>query len=243
MLSALDGKPANGHWKLRVADTAALDTGTIGVFNLHLSTLCACPEIEAEPPPVLTAEGVSPANNAPDPNETVTVNLSLTNAGGVNTSNLVATLLASGGVVNPSGPQNYGAVVAGGGAVTRPFTFTATGACGSFLTLSLQLQDGATSLGVITYSLMLGNPAPPVTFTVLWRYRPGRHFGSRRSYRRPWLCPSWHLNQQPSTATNWVNHTFPDDFDVLLVSPGGEDAGHVGCRRQCRCRQPQPQPR
>ena len=65
-------------------------------------------------------------NNAIDPSETVTVNISLQNTGARNTTNLVATLLAVGGVTNPSAAQNYGAVPVGGASVSRPFTFTAS---------------------------------------------------------------------------------------------------------------------
>jgi subtilisin-like proprotein convertase family protein len=223
-LSLLDGKPANGTWRLRVVDTAALDVGTIGVFKLHLSTLCVCPEIQAAPPPVITAEGISPPNGGADPNETVTVNLSITNTGAVNTSNLVATLQASGGVANPGVPQNYGVVVAGAGAVTRPFTFTATGACGGFITLTLALQDGAFNLGVVTYSLMLGSPLPPASFTNATAILvPGTGTSGVASPYPSNIIVSGLVGtiSKLTMRLNLLNHTFPDDFDVLLVSPGG----------------------
>jgi subtilisin-like proprotein convertase family protein len=165
-LSALNGKPSNGAWKLRVQDTAAQDTGTVGCVKLELNkrSVCCGALINAVPPAVLTAESISPANNAPDPEETVTVNLSLINVGGNNTTNLVATLQPTGGVAGPSGPQNYGVVVAGGPAVTRPFTFTAQGTCGSTITLTLALQDGSTNLGTVTYTLTLGAPSVTPVF-------------------------------------------------------------------------------
>jgi subtilisin-like proprotein convertase family protein len=157
-LSALNGKPSNGTWNLRIQDTAAQDTGTVGCVKLELNkrNVCCGALINAAPPPVITAESVSPANNAADPEETVTVNLSLVNIGGTSTSNLVATLQPTGGVAGPSGPQNYGVVVNAGPAVTRPFTFAAQGACGSTITLTLALQDGATNLGTVTYTMTLG---------------------------------------------------------------------------------------
>ena len=106
---------------------------------------------------VITAESCSPPNAAIDPNETVTVDLSLSNTGGLNTTNLVATLQATGGVTNPSGPQNYGVVVGGGASVARPFTFTAANvSCGDLITATLQLQDGATNLGTVTYTFITG---------------------------------------------------------------------------------------
>ena len=112
----------------------------------------------------LTAESCSPANNAIDPGETVSFNLSLSNIGGLNTTNLVATLLATGGVTSPSGPQNYGVVVAGGPAVARPFSFTVGNlTCGNVVTATLQLQDNATNLGTVTYTFVTGATSTSTT--------------------------------------------------------------------------------
>jgi uncharacterized repeat protein (TIGR01451 family) len=108
------------------------------------------------------AEGCLPGNSAIDPNELVTVNFSLRNIGGVSVTNLVATLQASGGVLAPSGPQNYGALDAGV-AVSRPFTFTANGSCGSTLVATLQLQDGADNLGALGFTFALGKPVTTLT--------------------------------------------------------------------------------
>src|SRR4030095_14451965 len=104
----------------------------------------------------IVTEGCVPANGVVDPGETVTVSLCLQNTGGANTTNLVGTLAATGGVTSPSGPQNYGVVVAGGPPVCRDFTFTVNGTCGGTVSASLHLQDGSTNLGTITYTFPLG---------------------------------------------------------------------------------------
>lgn len=104
----------------------------------------------------LLAEGCLPTNNAVDPGEAVTMQFALRNTGVVNTTNLVATLLPTGGVTLPSGPQNYGGLVGGGGAAGQPFTFTAAGLCGGTITASLQLQDGGQYVGTVTVPLALG---------------------------------------------------------------------------------------
>jgi len=65
-------------------------------------------------------------------------------------------LLAAGGILSPSGPQTYGVVSANGAPVAQPFTFTASGTCGGTNTATFQLQDGAASLGTITFSFPLG---------------------------------------------------------------------------------------
>ena len=170
----------------------------------------------------LINESCPPANNAIDPNERVSVNLQLVNIGSAPTSNLVATLQSSPGVVAPSGPQNYGAIAIGGSAA-RDFAFTADVSCGSNITLNLQLQDGATNLGTVSYTMSTGVlvPGAPVTF----------------SNTAPITIPSVGVaTPYPSNITvsglsstvgnvtvtlSGLSHTFPDDIDVLLVSPTG----------------------
>src|SRR5207247_2696588 len=90
----------------------------------------------------VAAEGCSPTNNAIDPGETVTVNFALSNLGTSNTSNLVATLQNIGGLSGASGAQTYGALIPGDLPVSRSFSFTASGSCGSTITPTFLLQDG-----------------------------------------------------------------------------------------------------
>lgn len=104
----------------------------------------------------LVAETCFPTNGAIDSGEQVTVSFALQNAGTLDTTNLVATLLATNGVGLPSGPQTYGALAAGGGSVSRSFTFTALGTCGGTITPTFQLQDGAVNLGIATFMLPIG---------------------------------------------------------------------------------------
>ena len=112
---------------------------------------------------LVTAEGCLPGNGAIDPNETVTVAFALKNTGLGNTTNLVATLLATNGVVGPSGSQTYGPLLTNGVAVSLAFTFTATGVCGGALAAVIQLQDGSRNLGTLTNVFMLGVLSSSVT--------------------------------------------------------------------------------
>lgn len=151
------------------ATYTTVTSGTLTVTNGGTVTFNTClagtPVMNAASPATVTAESFSPANNAPDPNEVVTVNLALKNVGGADATNVVATLQPTGGVTLPSSAQNYGTVTFGGAAVTRPYTFTAAGACGDIITLTLQLQDGATNLGNVTYTMRLGTLTTATTFT------------------------------------------------------------------------------
>lgn len=108
----------------------------------------------------IVSESCGISNGSPDPGETLTVSLPLSNTGTVNTANLVATLQATGGVVSASS-QNYGVVTAGGAAVTRNFTFTVNPGltCGSGITLTFTLADGATTFPNVVQNYSTGAPA------------------------------------------------------------------------------------
>jgi FG-GAP-like repeat len=103
----------------------------------------------------VVAESCQPANGAIDPGETVTVSFGIKNIGAGPTSNLVATLQPNANVAPLSGPQSYGAIPAGA-TVNKDFQLTATGNCGDTITLTFQLQDGATNYGTVNVTFVLG---------------------------------------------------------------------------------------
>ncbi len=142
--------------------TFGLTDGATNLGNVTFSFRLAAGPVPAANGAVITAESILPTNGYIDPGEVVTVNFALTNAGDQAFGNLTATLQATGGITAPSGPQNYGAIAVGG-SVTRVFSFTGTGAIGSTLTATLQLQDGATSYGTVAYTFRIG--PPPDYFT------------------------------------------------------------------------------
>ena len=186
--------------------------------------------INAAPPVVITAENAVPANNAPDPGETLTVNLPLINIGATNTTNLVATLLATGGVSAPSGPQTYGVVVSLAPSIAMPYTFTASGNCGDNIILTLALQDGATNLGTITYTLPLGveqgstQTFANTTAIIIPATGTGAATGSPANPYPSNINVSGMIGQitNVKVGLKQFNHTYPGDIDVLLVSPTGQ---------------------
>jgi hypothetical protein len=145
-------------------------------------------------PVVITAESCGTPNGNPDPGETVTVTLPLSNNGGSATTNLTATLQASGGVVG-SVAQNYGAVAAGA-TTTRSFTFTVsdTVACGSTVTLTFVIADGATTYAPATQSYTTGTAAVSLS----------QNFDNVTA---PALPAGWTNTQLSGTAINWVTTT------------------------------------
>jgi subtilisin-like proprotein convertase family protein len=145
------------------------------------------------------------------------------NAGTIDTTNLVATLLPSGGVTGPSGPMSYGVLLAGGSAATNAFTFTANGSCGSAISVTLQVQDGDTDLGNVTYPFTLGG----IAGTMSSNLAPGAI--SIPSYGNAFPYPSTQLVsglagsiENVSVTLLGFSHTFPDDLDILLVNPAGQ---------------------
>ncbi len=166
----------------------------------------------------ITAESCA-INGAVDPAETLTINFDLSNFGTAATSNLVATLLATGGVSAPSGPQNYGALAPGGGAVTRPFTFTASTNCGETLVASLQLQDGATNLGVVTYNFLTGALAAP-TSTSASTGTLTTAITDNATVQVPIQVTTTGALSDLNVKVR-LNHTFDGDLQMSITSPGG----------------------
>lgn len=236
-LSALNGKSTNGTWKLRISDTASLDTGTVFCVTLEIKRkrficcgVAGTPQMEAAPPADITAESCAPANDAIDPEETVTVELPLRNIGDGATTNLVATLVPGGGITPVTTSQSYGVLHPLDPAPTsRPFTFVAQGSCGSTITATLQLQDGASNLGTVTFTFVLGttvtnsttaaNPAP---ITILDTPRVGG-IAPASVYPSTINVAGIVGNVSKVTVTvKGLNHTFPGDIDMLLVGPAGQ---------------------
>ncbi|MGD0651488.1 MAG: S8 family serine peptidase [Verrucomicrobiia bacterium] len=178
---------------------------------IYNSASTAAPNIVADTT-ALVAESCMPTNGAIDPGETVTVNFSLKNVGTADTGNLVATLLATGGVSTPSGPQTFGALTAGGSPVARPFTFTASGVCSSTITNTFQLQDGASDLGVATFILPLGEQTID--------------FAENFDEVTPPALPSGWATSATGAQSHWVTSTGSSDTPPnAAFSPDPDSAG------------------
>jgi hypothetical protein len=179
------------------------------------------------PGPALVADGAAltmetclPTNGVIDPDETVTVDLTIQNAGSASTTNLVATLLATNGVAFPSAPQTYGAL-APGSAGTAAFSFAAEGACGQFISATLQLQDGSASVGTVSYNFQLGKAVTVTNFAENFQ-----------EVTPPNLPPNWSSSNmdglaawtaETGTSDSGSNAVYCPDSDfadaVYLVSP------------------------
>jgi len=168
----------------------------------------------------LIYESYVPTNNIIEPGETVTLLFALRNAGVVNADNVTAFLVYSNGVTHTNVQvQNYGALIAGGNSVSRPFTFTAQGTNGSRITATLLITNNGLFLGPVSFDFVLGRQnipfqnATPITindFTNATPY-PAQLTVSGVSGPLSGLTVTLH----------GLSHNYPDDLDILLVGPNG----------------------
>jgi len=177
----------------------------------------------------IIAESCGIGNGTLDPDEDVTINFAYQNLGTADTTNVLATLLAGNGVTSPSGAQSYGALLAGGPAVTNSFTFTVDALCGGSVTCLVSLVDGATDLGTISYVFGVGGFAG-ITST---NSNPSSITIVDNSNASPY--PST-INvsgivgtvSKVTVSLLGLSHTYPEDVDVLLVGPGGQSVALMG---------------
>jgi hypothetical protein len=134
---------------------AAVANGAATVADLCLAPISI---VASAGSATVQAESCGPGTGAIDPGETVSVAFALRDTGAAATTNLVATLLAGGGVLAPGAPQSYGALPAGGPAVSRTFDFTVDPnvTCGGSVIATMSLNDGGTDLGTVTFNLTTG---------------------------------------------------------------------------------------
>ena len=157
-LSAFADSLPGGAWTLYAADDTAPYSGALEMgWSINLTCL------------------ETNANRLIQPGETVTMLVAFRDGAGFGVTNLVATLLPTNGVVNPSAPQSYGPLVPSGPSASRLFTFTANGTNGQVISAQFQLQDGARALNNVMFSFMLGTGRGG-----LYERRPHHH---QRRYR------------------------------------------------------------
>jgi uncharacterized repeat protein (TIGR01451 family) len=168
---------------------------------------------------IIAETNAGPANGGIDPGETVTMWFSLRNALGQNTTNLVATLLATNGVTAPSGPQNYGVLVTNGPSKARQFTFTANGTNGTQLNAVLQLQDGASNIGTATFAFTLGRTTNSFTNNGVINIldnSPGSPYPATINVS----ALSGTIDKVTATLSN-LSHANLLDVSILLMGPTG----------------------
>jgi len=120
-------------------------------------------------------------------------------------------------------------VPSAGSTATRDFSFTASGVCGGSITATWLLTDGASDLGTVTKTFVLGATVSststfsnPAVITIP-AGAPGVTSGAAAPYPSTISVAgvAGAVSKVTVTLKN-MNHTFPDDIDVLLVGPSGQ---------------------
>src|SRR5205085_1445034 len=144
------------------------------------------------------------------------------NIGTINTTNLVATLQATGGVTSPSAPQTYGTLIAGGGTVTQSFTFTVNRVCGDMLTATFQLQDGATNLGTVTFTSQVGALGAGQLTTTTGTGNLATAIPDAGTIEIPLNVTARGVVSDVNVKVR-LNHANDGDVDMFLVAPDGTE--------------------
>lgn len=193
-------------------------------LRLTIALLALAPALIAGPQfrnagATLVAE--ASVNGAIESGEDVTVRLALKNIGDQTTSNLVATLQTGNGVSSPATPsRNYGVLKPCGLSVARDFSFKCTAPSNSLLVVTLVLEDSGQSFGSVEFRFHVG---PQVTYAsspvsvIINSFGPAATFPSVLSVSNA----AGRLVNVSVTLSN-LSHAYPDDLDIVLVSPSGD---------------------
>jgi uncharacterized repeat protein (TIGR01451 family) len=179
----------------------------------------------------LTLEGFQPPSGAVNPGETVGVQFQLQNVGNIPTTNLVATLQTNGGTVPVAGhgQADYGALAPGGGVGSGQFMFTANSTNGGTVVATLQLQDGSTNLGMVSFTFVMPVVSTfwntNVIFIPATNFVPSPASGPAAPYPSSILVSgiSAYVSGVTVTVSN-LEHTDLNDINMLLVGPGGQSS-------------------
>jgi uncharacterized repeat protein (TIGR01451 family) len=186
--------------------------------SASVTTVVREPFVSVQPSSsTLTAESFVPPNGSIEPGEVVTLQLRVANAGNIQTTNLMAKLLAGGGVTSPgAATQVYGAILPGAVSVSKPFSFTASGTNGGSVVVTLQLSGDVSNTVSFTFGL------PKVASFVNTNTIVIPEEGASAPYPSTILVSgvTGLVGRVTATLSNF-NHTFPHDVSVLLVSPSG----------------------
>ena len=139
--------------------------------------------------------------------------------GATNVGSLSATLVATNGITAPSGLQNYGPLVMKGPSVFRPFSFTVdpTYTNGQQISATFNLQDGTNNIGIGVFTYNLGTRTTTFANTNAIVINDDTN---ATPYPSTITVSNVGGTLLASTVvfTN-MNHTAPEDIDVLLASP------------------------
>lgn len=200
-----------GTSTLIVSNAAPSDSGayTVAVTNsvpeARIISARAIVSVLASPVRIqnvsILQEECVPPNHAIDPDERVTISLSLLSTNASKLTNLLATLISETFLTEVSDPQVYSDVLSGTPTALKEFTFRAGGICGQGLNLRFRLTSGAQRLGVLNYTTHFGTDSGDCC---------GAHRSADLGVSVDAYPPSIHLPQTSTFALSLTNRG-PDE--------------------------------
>lgn len=168
-------------------------------------------------------ESETPANGAIDPGETVSLNLRLQNVGNLNTVGDVTAMIMQTATVTPGGSltQNYGPLTTASEIVGRDFQFTANGTNGQLVVVNLMVSDGNGAIpnNLVQFPFILGGGASATNSAYIAIVEEGEALPYPSSVT---ISGATGFVSKVSLTLSNYTHSFPDDVDMLLVSPSGQ---------------------
>jgi uncharacterized repeat protein (TIGR01451 family)/uncharacterized delta-60 repeat protein len=178
-----------------------------------------------------------PVNGLIDSAETVTLYFAFRNTGGGDTTNLVATLLNSNGVINASAgtPYNgvgnsasFGRLIENGPSVSQRFSFKANATNGQTITATFTLEDVVDGtrrqLGNGVFTFPIGGQSYSFTNSAFIAINDSTNPPTKASAYPSQMTVSGVIGSVAKVTTTLVglSHTYPDDIDALLVGPNNQ---------------------
>jgi len=173
-----------------------------------------------------TNESCGDVNGKLDPYEYAEARIVLRNIGSLHATNVTASIITTTNLTSLAGTQQYGTLLAGGASISQSFAVVSSGSCGDTIKFLVSTAIGTNQHGVLTNNVVLG---PPVI----------KYFENTSAIAVPAVIDTLGpADPYPSTIDvagfigNIVNvtvtiygmsHAYPDDIDVLLVGPGGQE--------------------
>jgi hypothetical protein len=167
---------------------------------------------------IVSESGAGSPDGIIQTNETITMLFAFRNAGGINVTNLIATLLSTNGVtpINPA-TNAYGPLIYAGHSVSRPFTFTAHGTNNEQILATFTLRDGTLPIGTAVFGYSLGSSTSVFSNSAAIIINDNTNASPYPSVINVSRVGGTLI--KATVTLNKLTHTSPFDVDALVVSP------------------------
>ncbi len=167
---------------------------------------------------IVSESGAGSPDGIIQTNETITMLFAFRDSGGINVTNLIATLLSTNGVtpINPV-TNAYGPLIYAGHSVSRPFTFMAHGTNNQQILATFTLRDGTLPIGTAVFGYSLGSSTSVFSNSAAIIINDNTNASPYPSVINVSRVGGTLI--KATVTLNKLTHTSPFDVDALVVSP------------------------